>query len=151
MHSFTNIWIHLIFSTKDRFPLITDFFESNLHKHIKNKLIEDFESHVDCINGYNDHIHILMKQSQNFSIKDIVKNIKGESSHWINAGNFTREKFAWQIGYAAFSISIYKIVAVRTYIENQKEHHKKISYLEEIRKYLKIYGLDEKTVETVLN
>jgi putative transposase len=151
MHSFTNIWIHLIFSTKERKPLIDDSFESNLHKHIKNKLIEDFESHVDCINGYNNHIHILMKQSQNFSIKDIIKNIKGESSHWINASNFTKEKFAWQSGYSAFSISIDKIYAVRTYIENQKEHHKKTSYLEEIRKYLKIYGLDEKTVETVLN
>lgn len=63
MHSFTNIWIHLIFSTKDRLPLIDDSYESMLHKHIKDKLIMDFESHVECINGYNDHIHILMKQS----------------------------------------------------------------------------------------
>jgi putative transposase len=151
MHSFTNIWIHLIFSTKDRLPLISDSFESKLHKHTKDRLITDFDSHVECINGYNDHVHILMKQSQNYSIKDIVKNIKGESSHWINKSNFTNEKFAWQTGYAAFSLSIDKIEMVKKYIENQKEHHKKISYLEEIRKYLKIYGLDEKTVETVLN
>ena len=151
MHSFTNIWLHLIFSTKDRLPFITDSFESNLHKHIKNKLIEDYDSHVECINGYNDHIHILMKQSQNYAIKDIVKNIKGESSHWINQCNFTKEKFVWQTGYAAFSLSIDKVTAVKKYIESQKEHHKKISYLEEIIKYLKIYGLDEKTVETFLN
>jgi REP element-mobilizing transposase RayT len=114
-------------------------------------LITDFDSHVECINGYNDHIHILLKQSQNYSLKDIVKNIKGESSHWINASSLSKEKFAWQSGYSAFSISIDKIFAVKNYIENQKEHHKKISYLDEIRKYLKIYGLDEKTIETVLN
>jgi putative transposase len=150
MHSFTNIWIHLIFSTKDRLPFIDDSLESKLHRHIKDRLITDFESHVECINGINDHIHILMKQTQNFSIKDIVKNIKGESSHWINSGGFINEKFAWQTGYSAFSISIDKIESVKKYIENQKEHHKKISYLEEIKKYLKIYGFDEKTVETVL-
>ena len=99
MHSFTNIWIHLIFSTKDRLPIITDSFESNLHRHIKSKLIDDFDSHVECINGYIDHIHILIKQSQNFALKDIVKNVKGESSHWVNASNFLKEKFIWQTGF----------------------------------------------------
>jgi REP element-mobilizing transposase RayT len=148
-HSFANIWIHLIFSTKDKLPIINESFESLLHKHIKSKLINEFESHVEEINGTNNHVHILFKQSPNFSIKDIVKNLKGESSHWVNSSNFISNKFAWQTGYSSFSISINKVEIVKKYILNQKEHHKKISFEDEIKKFLKIYGFDEKTVETV--
>jgi putative transposase len=147
--SFSNIWIHLIFSTKDRKELISESLESKLHNHIKSKLINEFESYVESINGTKDHIHILFRQSPNYSIKDIVKNIKGESAHWINENNFTKEKFVWQNGYSAFSISIDKVKIVSKYIENQKEHHKKILFINEIKKFLKIYGFDEKTVETV--
>jgi REP element-mobilizing transposase RayT len=148
-HSFSNIWIHLIFSTKDRQGLITESFESRLHNHIKSKLINEYDSFVESINGEKDHIHILFHQSPNHALKDIIKNIKGESAHWINENSFTKEKFVWQAGYSAFSISIDKVKIVSNYIENQKEHHKKILYIDEIRKYLKIYGFDEKTVETV--
>jgi REP element-mobilizing transposase RayT len=148
-HSFSNIWIHLIFSTKDRKELISESFESKLHNHIKSKLINEFESFVESINGTKDHIHILFRQSPNYSMKDIVKSIKGESAHWINENNFINEKFVWQTGYSSFSISIDKVKIVRDYIENQKEHHKKILFIEEIKKFLKIYGFDEKTVETV--
>lgn len=148
-HSFTNIWIHLIFSTKDKLPLIDESFEQLLQKHIKSKLINDFESYVEEVNGTNNHVHILFKQSPNFSLKDIVKNVKGESSHWVNAGNLCKHKFAWQTGYSSFSISINKVGVVKQYILNQKVHHKKISFEEEIKKFLRIYGFDEKTVETV--
>jgi len=112
-------------------------------------LINEYDSFVESINGEKDHIHILFRQSPNHSLKDIIKNIKGESAHWINENSFTKEKFVWQVGYSAFSISIDKVKIVSNYIENQKEHHKKILYIDEIRKYLKIYGFDEKTVETV--
>jgi putative transposase len=148
-HSYTNIWIHLIFSTKNRHLLITEEIELKLHNRIKAKLINDFDSYVEVINGGKEHIHILFKQSSNFALKDIVKNIKGESSHWINENNLTADKFVWQTGYAAFSISIDKVESVKKYIENQKEHHKKILFVDEIKRFLKIYGYDEKTVETV--
>jgi len=148
-HSLTYIRIHLIFSTKDRKPLILESFESNLNYHIKEKLSNDFESFVESIGGSKDHIHILFNHSPNHSLKDIVKGIKGESSHWINENNFLEEKFAWQAGYSAFSISIDKVAIVRNYIKNQKEHHKKILFIDEIRKFLKLYGFNEKTVETV--
>ena len=148
-HSFTNIWIHLIFSTKDKLPLIDESFESQLYNHIKTKLINEYESYVEEINGTNNHIHILFKQSPNYSLTDIVKNIKGESSHWINGKNICRDKFVWQTGYSSFSISINKVAIVKKYILNQKEHHKKISFTDEIKKFLKVYGFDEKTVKTV--
>jgi putative transposase len=148
-HSFTNLWVHLIFSTKNRQSLITEELEVKLYNRIKSKLIIDFNSYVEIINGGKEHIHILFKQSSNFALKEIVKNIKGESSHWINENNFTVDKFVWQTGYAAFSISIDKIELVKKYIQNQKEHHKKILFIDEIKKFLQIYGYDEKTVETV--
>lgn len=148
-HSLTYIRIHLIFSTKDRKPLILNSFESKLYKHFKEKLENDFNSFADAIGGSNDHIHILFNQSPNYSLKDIIKNIKGESSHWINENNFLEEKFAWQSGYSAFSISIDKVNIVKEYIKNQNEHHKKVLFIDEIKKFLKLYGFDEKTVETV--
>ena len=148
-HSFTNIWIHLIFSTKDRLPLIDNSFETQLHNHIKSKLINEYESYVEEINGTDNHVHILFKQSPNFALKDIVKSIKGESSHWINGNNISKNKFAWQTGYSSFSISINKVGIVKQYILNQKEHHKKISYVDEVKRFLKIYGFEDKTVETV--
>lgn len=148
-HSVTNIWIHLIFSTKDRKPIIADSFKNHLYNHIKSKLINEYESFVEIINGTQDHIHILLKQSQNHSLKEITQNIKGESSHWINENNFIDEKFSWQTGYAAFSLSIDKVEIIRKYIENQIEHHKKMSFVDELKKYLWIYGYDTKTVETV--
>lgn len=148
-HSLTYIRIHLIFSTKERRPLIKETFESELYNHIKEKFINEYDSAIDAIGGADDHIHILFNQSQNFALKDIVKNLKGETSHWINEKNYLPGKFAWQPGYAAFSISIDKATNVKNYIHRQKEHHQKISLAEELKKILSIYGLDSKTVETV--
>jgi REP element-mobilizing transposase RayT len=142
-HSFTNVWIHIIFSTKDRLPLIQNSFEKQLFDRLRNKLISDFESHASAVNGIDNHIHILFKQSPNFSIKDIVKNLKGESSHWINENDFIKSKFVWQPGYAAFSISIDKVDTIKKYIDNQKEHHKKLSYADEVKKFLEIYGFNK--------
>jgi REP element-mobilizing transposase RayT len=108
-HSFTNIWIHLIFSTKDKLPFIEETFEQRLYNHIKTKLINEYESYVEEINGTNNHFHILFKQSPNFALKDIVKNVKGESSHWVNGNISFKDKFAWQTGYSSFSISFNKV------------------------------------------
>jgi REP element-mobilizing transposase RayT len=146
-HSSSNIWLHIIFSTKERSSLILSSFEEKLHQHIKNKLITEYDSFVEIINGTDNHIHILLKQSPNFAISDIIKNIKGESSHWINQNDFINRKFVWQTGYSVFSISINKVDTVRKYISNQKEHHKKTSFLEELSYFYKVYGLDEKLSE----
>ena len=142
-HSLIDIWLHIIFSTKDREPLIASNFDEKLYSHIKHKLINEFDSFVEIVNGTENHIHILMKQSPNFSLSQIIKNIKGESSHWINENNLTGRKFIWQTGYAAFSLSIDKLENVKNYIGNQKEHHKKYTFLEEMEKYSKIYGFDK--------
>lgn len=139
-HSLTKIWIHLIFGTKERFPLINQPLEQQLYHHIKNLLEKDFDSNVNIINGTADHIHILFLQNQNYSLAEIVKNIKGNSSHWINQSKLLKAKFAWQTGYGAFSVSESMINEVRAYIANQKGHHKKISFAEEYYRFAEKYG-----------
>ncbi len=140
-HSLIKIWIHGIFGTKDHRPLIRKDFENQLHQHIK----EQFENEVDCkvriINGIEDHVHVLFLMSANQTISNVFKITKGESSHWCNQMGFTSGNFGWQIGYGAFSVSESMVKEVEQYIRNQKEHHKKMSYEDEIKLYIKKYGL----------
>lgn len=140
-HSNVKIWIHLIFSTKDRIPLINESLQEKLSNHIRHKLINDFNCVVEEINGYKDHLHILFGLCQNFALENIVQNIKGESSHWINQNNLSNHKFVWQTGYCAFSISVDKVDKVKNYIANQKTHHTKLTFKEEYSRFLKIYGI----------
>ncbi|MDD5363582.1 MAG: IS200/IS605 family transposase [Ignavibacteria bacterium] len=142
-HSNVKIWIHLLFSTKDRQPLIDSNIEERLYNHIERKLITEYDCVVESINGYNDHIHILLSLSEKHSLENVVKNIKGESSHWINQNNLLKKKFCWQSGYCAFSISINKVGIVKKYIENQKLHHKKSTFVEEYGILKQIYGMDK--------
>jgi len=140
-HSLLKVWIHAIFSTKDRTLLIKTTFEEQLHTHLKEKLERELDCKVRIINGTEDHLHILFLLSSNFTLKDIFQNVKGESSHWVNQSDFIKYKFAWQTGYGAFSVSESKVIDVEKYIVNQKEHHKKITYKEEIELFIDKYGL----------
>lgn len=140
-HSISKIWIHVIFSTKDRGPLIKESFASELHKHIFNNLVNENNCYVKIINGFQDHLHILFLLNPNHSMKDVVHNIKGESSHWVNQNNFLKNKFAWQIGYGAFSVSESNVEKVVKYIRNQKVHHRTKSYAEEYETFLRKYKL----------
>jgi putative transposase len=140
-HSLTKIWIHAVFGTKNCEPTIHQNLELKLYPHIQEHLEKDFECTVSAINGIPDHIHILFLLSPNFSVKDILKNIKGESSHWINQENLTKIKFAWQTGYGAFSVSESNVEKVVKYIDNQKEHHKKKTFAVELEEFMKNHGL----------
>lgn len=140
-HSLTKIWIHGIIRTKNSAPLIKPDFENELYEHIKTRLEMDFGCKLRAINGTVNHLHILFLQSPLISISDLFKNVKGETSHWINNSNFSTEKFVWQTGYAAFSVSESMLDKLEFYVKNQKEHHKKISFEEEINVFMKKYGL----------
>jgi REP element-mobilizing transposase RayT len=142
-HSHTKIWLHIVFGTKDRLPMIKESFENKLYEYLTKMLENDFKSRVASINGTSDHIHILLLQNQNYSIAEIIKNIKGNSSHWINQNEFTNLKFAWQTGYGAFSVSESIVEAVKKYVINQKEHHRKISFAEEYERFAEKYGFKE--------
>ncbi len=140
-HSFPKIWVHLVFSTKNRQPLISRNQEGKIYNFIKSQMI-DKGCFIKAIGGIEDHIHLLFLLNQNICLADLVKQIKGASSHWINQLNLSSEKFAWQTGYGAFSVSESQLLKVEKYILNQKEHHKTKSFNQEYQTFLKIHNLN---------
>lgn len=139
-HSYNKIWIHAIWATKERAPLIYKDIEFEIHKFISEQLRE-----IGCplriINGMPDHIHCLFLLNSQKSISEVIKQIKGSSSHFINQNNLTEQKFSWQTGYAAYSVSESVVEKVFQYIKNQKAHHQKKTYQQEYDEFLKVYGL----------
>ncbi|MDT8418739.1 MAG: IS200/IS605 family transposase [Lutibacter sp.] len=143
-HSFNKIWIHAIWATKYRTPFISKNVESKIHYFMSEQLRE-MGCPVRIINGMPDHIHCLFLLSPQKSISEVIKQIKGSSSHFINQNNLIAEKFAWQTGYAAYSVSESGKERVFQYIQNQKKHHHKKTFQEEYNDFLQLYGFaDEK-------
>jgi putative transposase len=137
--SYVKIWVHLVFATKNRTPLLTKEIRSDVHKHIiincKNK-----EIFLQSINGYSEHVHCLISLGKNQSISQVSQLIKGESSFWINSIKLTSEKFIWQDDYFAVSVSESQFDKVVTYIKNQEAHHATKSFAEETDEFMKNYG-----------
>lgn len=125
-HSFYNIWIHAVFSTKERQPLITPEAENYIYCF----LYEEFKQ-IGCklkiVNGLSDHVHCLFSLNAQRSVSEVIKHVKGISSHFVNQNNMIHEKFAWQKGYAAFSVSESELNRVYHYIKNQKLKHFKMN------------------------
>jgi len=139
-HTYHKIWLHFIWSTKDRSPLITKRLKYELVQHFK-KYGQENSIYIDTVNGVQDHLHFLIGLNPTQSPSKIANLLKGESSNWVNQNDFLKVKFAWQEGYSIFSISESHVKNVRDYNKNQEEHHKKITYLEEVEKFLKSYGI----------
>ncbi|HKO98459.1 MAG TPA: IS200/IS605 family transposase [Pyrinomonadaceae bacterium] len=140
--SLSRVWIHLIFSTKNRFPFLTDKkLRTDVHGYLANMLRgEDCETLI--VNGVEDHIHALFALSRTHSIASVVKEIKRTSSGFAKELSPTLEKFHWQNGYGAFSVSQSNLEEVIRYIENQEEHHKRVTFQDEYRAFLKAYGIE---------
>ncbi len=103
-HSFIKIWIHAVWATKERQPMNHKSVENNIYQFISEEL-RALGCPVRIINGMPDHIHCLFLLSRQKSIAEVIKQIKGSNSHFINQANLISEKFSWQTGYAAFSVS----------------------------------------------
>jgi putative transposase len=138
--SFVRIWVHLVFSTKNRYP----FLNSNeLRKQVFDHMLENARQKgiwMDCINGYSEHVHCLISLGREQTLSYVAQLIKGESSFWINKNKLTRSKFAWQDDYYAVSVSESHVEQVRVYIKSQEDHHKLKSFEEEIEVFMKKYG-----------
>jgi len=134
-HSLNKIWVHAIWSTKEREPLINPSIENKVHTLLKEQLHE-MGCYVKIINGMPDHVHCLFLLNRERSISEVIKQVKGSSSHYINQRNFIHEQFAWQTGYGAFSVSESAIAKVFDYIQNQKRHHQKRSFQQEYQEFL---------------
>lgn len=130
--TFTSIWIHLVWSTKNREPLIYKHIKYKLYDQIR-KISYDKGYHLDFINGIEDHVHLLISLDPKFAISDMVKNIKGLSWEWMRKKKLIEEYFSWQDGYSGFSVSPQHINKIRNYIKNQEQHHKNMDFEEELK------------------
>jgi putative transposase len=140
-HTYYKIWIHLIWSTKDRSPFLTKDIRNMVFIHMKEKAQEN-GVFLDALNGTTDHVHGLLGLVPNQNVARIVNDLKGESSHWINEEKLTGTYFAWQQGYSAFSYGESQVHKVREYIENQEEHHRTMTFQEELERFLKEFKVD---------
>jgi len=146
--SLSRLWTHLIFSTKDRFPFLSDkMIRKDMHAFLATMLREQ-NCETLIVNGVEDHVHALFALSRTNAIASVVKEIKRTSSGWVKTLSPKLTKFHWQGGYGAFSVSQSNLDGVIRYIENQEEHHKRITFQDEYRAFLKQYGIayDERYV-----
>ena len=137
-HTFTNLLVHVIFSTKDRLPVLTDETRPEIHAYLGG-IVRELGGMALCVNGTADHVHMLIRQSATVSIADYLRVTKTNSSRWARE-HFGR-RFAWQTGYGAFSVSASSQRAVERYIQSQEQHHRKMTFQEEFITFLRKQGL----------
>jgi len=139
--SLSKIYIHIVFRIKNTSPLILTEHKKDLYAYI-GSIIRTNESIPIIINGTKDHVHILCIMSKNISLAKLTEEIKRHSSRWIKTIDAHYAKFAWQGGYAGFSLSESVHDKTKKYIANQEDHHKKQTFKEEVVRFLKEYGVE---------
>jgi putative transposase len=130
--------IHSVWGTKNRYPFLTKENNIIILEHIKNNAKKK-KLYIDTINGYRDHVHCLFTLNADISVSKALQLLKGESSFWINKQKFFKRNFEWADEYFAVSVSESQLFKVRTYINNQEEHHKTKSFQEEYQEFLRVY------------
>ena len=146
--SLSKIWTHLVFSTKERYPFLSDAtVRRDMHAYLATTLKSN-NCPTLIVGGISDHVHSLFVLSKNHSIASIVWAIKRASSKWIKGEGIEFNKFHWQAGYGAFSVSQSDVERVRLYIENQEQHHRRKTFQDELRGLLRKYEIpfDERYV-----
>ena len=140
-------YIHLVFSTKYRQPLIIESVENELYSYLGG-ICKELECPPIKVGGYFDHVHILCLLSKKIALMKLLEEVKSHSSKWIKTKDERLKNFYWQDGYGAFSVNPAEVDVVIRYIENQKTHHGKKTFQDEYRTFLKKYqvGYDERYV-----
>jgi REP element-mobilizing transposase RayT len=137
---FIKAWMHYVWATKNRQPVLIEPYREPLFDHIRSNAKEK-KIFLDRINGYHDHVHCLVSLSSDQTIEKVAQMIKGESSFWFNnKSGFNTSKLQWQDEYFAVSVSQSKLVEVRAYIDGQVMHHQKKSFAEEYQEFISKYG-----------
>lgn len=140
-NTYTQIHIHAVFSVQNRECIIGNQWKDELYKYFTGILSNNHHKLL-AINGMPDHIHILFGMRPTQSLSDLMQDIKGNSSKWINDRKFVRGKFSWQEGYGAFSYSKSQLSQIIQYIEKQQEHHRKKTFIEEYKEFLDDFDVD---------
>lgn len=142
-NTYSQIYLHYVFSPKHRQAFIKPEFENDLYKYITG-IVKNLDQNLICINGMPDHCHLLIRLRPAMPPSKLIQTVKANSSSWINSNNFLKQKFNWQIGGGVFSISHKHVPRVVKYIENQKEHHKKSNFKSEYLQLLYHYNIEFK-------
>jgi putative transposase len=131
LQTFTALWIHVVWSTKNREALLLKNVRVVLFPKMREIALEK-GYHLDFINGVEDHVHCLFSMHPKHSVSEVVKHVKGASSHWLNGQNLINGPFQWQDGFAAIWVSPSNVQQVRNYIRNQETHHQKVGFEAEL-------------------
>lgn len=143
---FVKVYIHLVWSTKNRIPFLkTQELRNEVWQHIKLNAVEK-GIFIDTVNGYTDHCHCLISLGIEQNISKVIQLIKGESSHWINKQNLCETKFEWQDEYFAVSVSESIVQQVRAYINKQEEHHQLKTFQQEYEEFISKYGFTNSNI-----
>ena len=138
--SFVQFYTHIVFHTKNNRPLIKPETEFELYAYLGG-ILRNYKSNPIQIGGTTDHIHILCTLPKTIALADLVEEVKKSSSKWIKSKGPDYQSFYWQDGYGGFSVSNSGIEDLKSYILNQKEHHEKVSALDEYKILLDAYGI----------
>jgi len=140
---YIRVWVHFVWATKDRQPVLIDPFRKQLFSHIEENARKK-NIFLDRVNGYHDHLHCLVSLGSSDTIEKIIQLIKGESSFWFNnKSGFKTPRLEWQDEYFAVSVSESSLIAVRNYIDNQEIHHQKKSFAEEYDEFISKFGFSK--------
>jgi len=144
-HNLARLHVHLIFNTKNREPILHETIRDSLHRYMAT-VLQNLACPLVLINSVADHVHILFELGRTVSVSDAVEEVKKTSSKWIKTQGAEFAMFGWQAGYGAFAVSESNVTTVREYIADQLEHHRKKSFQEEYRAFLKRHRIpfDEK-------
>lgn len=143
-NTYTQLYFHIVFAVKGRANLISSKWEEELYKYITG-IISNKNQKLIAINGMPDHIHILIGMKPDGNLSDLVRDIKVNSSKFINEKRFVQGKFEWQQGFGAFTLGHSQLDVIVNYIKMQKEHHKTKTFMEEYIEFLKRYEIDFKS------
>jgi len=139
--SLSSVLVHVIFSTKNHEPFIAPEIETQLHPYMAT-IFRELKSPALALDGTPDHIHVLSALSRTMTIANLIEEVKTSSSKWIKSKGPEFRGFQWQRGYGAFSIGQSQVETVKSYIRNQKQHHRRVTFQDEYRRFLKRYRVD---------
>jgi len=149
-NTYTQLYIHFVFAVKYRASLLSENWDERLRLYI-SAIVQNHDHKMLAINNMPDHLHMLVGLNPKQAISDLIRQVKTDSSTWINEKRLTNGKFQWQEGYGAFSHSKSQVDKVVKYILSQQDHHKKQNFLDEYRQMLNSFGIafDEQFIFTL--
>ena len=142
-NTFSQIYIQTVFAVSGRLSLITQDFKEELNKYITG-IVRKKNQKLISINGMEDHLHILIGLRPSMALAELVRDIKSDSSDWVNKKKLARGKFGWQEGYGAFSYGHSQLDTIIRYIQNQEKHHRRRSFKDEYLTLLRKFEIEFK-------